>query len=203
MNIILYFFMALILSFMGSLPIGLITLTITQKTIEKGMRAGLLIALGASIMEFGYTFLALISLDLFTKNMEFGSYIKIMAITLFVALGIYYFFKKPSTKLKPNSTYDYFDFLRGFMVGLMNILIFPFWIFVGVWLVSNGIEFNDPFYVFIFSVGATIGAFLAFLGYIWGSKLIEKKIVTINQYTNKIVGVLFFGLGLFQVIQFL
>jgi len=203
MDLIFYFFVALVLSFLGSLPIGLITLTITQKTIEKGIQTGLLIALGASIMEFGYTYLALISLDLFTENMEFGSYIKIIAITLFMILGFYYFFKKPSSKLNPTSKYDYFDFLRGLVVGLMNVLILPFWIFVGIWLVSNGMEFKDQFCILAFSIGSTLGAFLAFLGYIWGSKLIEKKIATINQYTNKIVGVLFFGLGIFQVINLL
>ncbi len=201
MHLIFYFLVALILSFLGSLPIGLITLTITQKTIEKGMRAGLLIALGASVMEFGYTYLALMSLELFTENLAFESSIKIVAITVFMILAIYYYFKKPSSNLQPSSTYDYFDFFRGVVVGLMNVLILPFWIFLGIWLVSNGMDFNSQPYLLIFSFGATIGAFLAFLGYIWGSKLIEKKVVTLNQYTNKIVSVLFFGLGIFQLIQ--
>lgn len=201
MNLISYFFVALFLSFIGSLPIGLITLTITQKTIEKGKRSGLLISLGATIMEFGYTYLALISLDFLTKNIEVGSYIKIFAIVLFMVLGIYYFFKKPSPKLKQTKAYDYFDFLRGAIVGLMNVLIFPFWIFLGIWLESNGMFFESQTSIITFSFGATIGAFLAFLVYIWFSGVIEKKVAIINQYTNKVVGAIFLGLGVFQLIN--
>ncbi len=203
MNLAIYFFVALILSFLGSLPIGLITLTITQKTIEKGKQSGLLIALGATVMEFGYTYLALNSLDLLKQNIEIGNYIKIFAIVMFTLLGVYYFFKKSIPKLKQTSDYHYFDFLRGVIVGLMNMLIFPFWIFIGIWLKSNGMFFEDQSYILTFSFGATIGAFLAFLTYIWLSGMIEKKIETINQYTNKVVGVLFFGLGIFQLIDLL
>ncbi len=201
MDLIYYFFIALILSLLGSLPIGIITLTIIQKTIEKGNQSGLMISLGATIMEFVYTYIALISLDLFTKNLAIGNYIKIFAIVIFFLLGTYYFFKKTSPKLKQTSEYDYFDFLRGFVVGLMNMLIIPFWIFLGIWLKSNGMAFDDHTCILIFSLGAAIGAFLAFLAYIWFSGFISKKVKTINQYTNKVVGVLFLGLGVFQLIQ--
>lgn len=203
MSLLIYFFVALVLSFVGSLPIGLITLTIIQKTIEKGKRSGVLISLGALVMEFGYTFLALKSLELFSKNIDLGSYIKIFATTLFLILGIYYFFKKPATELKKTKKYDYFDFLRGVIVGFMNVLILPYWIFVGMWLESNGMLFTNQTDILTFSIGATLGAFLAFLAYIWFSKLIKNKIQTINQYTNKVVGVLFIGLGIFQLVNLL
>ena len=111
--IILYFIIGLVLSFLGSIPIGLITLTITQRTIEKGRTSGLMIALGATIMEFVYTFIALISLDFFSNNDMIGQYIKIFATVLFLGMGAYYFFKKNTASLKPVPTYDYFDFLRG------------------------------------------------------------------------------------------
>jgi len=203
MSLIIYFLVALGLSFAGSLPIGLISLTITQKTIEKGRRSGLLIASGAMVMEFGYTYLALISLELFSQNLDLGSYIKIFATVLFLILGVYYFFKKPSSELKKTKKYDYFDFLRGVVVGFMNVLILPYWIFVGMWLESNGLLFTNQTDIITFSVGATFGAFLAFLAYIWFSKLIKDKIQTINQYTNKVVGVLFLGLGVFQLVNLL
>jgi hypothetical protein len=85
---------ALFLSFLGSLPIGLITLTITQKTIQNGRHSGLMIALGATIMEFVYAFIALLSLDLFTQNTSTRNYIKIFATAIFLALGFYFLWKK-------------------------------------------------------------------------------------------------------------
>ncbi len=203
MDLIFYFFVALGLSFLGSLPIGLITVTVIQKTIEKGRKSGLMIAMGATIMEFVYSYIALNSLDFFTENLTIGNYIKMFATALFFILGIYHFFKKTSKELKTAAAYDYFDFLRGFVVGMMNMLIVPFWIFLGIWLESNGMVFENQPCIIWFSFGAALGAFLAFLAYIWFSGIIVNKVATINQYTNKVVGVLFLGLGIFQLIELL
>ena len=202
MTIFFYFIIALVLSFLGSLPIGLITLTITQKTIQNGRHSGLMIALGATVMEFIYTFIALLSLDFFTQNTAIGNYIKIFATVVFLVMGIYFLWKKNSAQLKAASEYNYFDFLRGFIVGVMNMLIVPFWIFLGIWLESNGISFEKNSIIFVFSIGAAIGALLAFLGYILLSEYIVSKTKEINRYTNKAVGVLFLGLGIFQLSQF-
>ena len=202
MNLILYFSIALVLSFLGSLPIGLITLTITQKTIQNGRHSGLMIALGATIMEFIYAFIALLSLDLFTQNTSIGNYIKIFATAIFLAMGFYFLWKKNSTEVRPTAAYNYLDFLRGFIVGSMNLLIVPFWIFLGIWLKANGVSFKNNFDILIFSSGAALGALLAFFGYILLSEFIVKRTKKINQYTNKAVGILFLGLGIFQLAHF-
>lgn len=203
MNLGIYFIIALVLSFLGTLPIGLITLTITQKTIKSGRNAGVMIALGATVMEFSYTFIALMLLDFFTKNTTISQYIKIAATVIFVAMGIYFLIKKSKSEIKTTSEeYHYFDFFRGVTVGMMNLLILPFWIFVGIWLESHGLIFEEMWCIFSFSIGAALGALLAFLGYILLSEYIVKKTKTIDRYTNKAVGILFLGLGIYQMVQF-
>ncbi len=203
MSLLIYFTIALILSFLGSLPIGLITLTISQKTIEKGRKSGLLIASGALIMEFVYTYIALISLDIFTENTAIGNYIKTFATIVFFALGFYYLFKKSRTQNISAKDYDYFDFLRGIIVGMMNMLIIPYWIFFGLWLEANHLQFDRQACIIIFSAGAAIGAFIAFWLYILLSEFIIKKTKIIHRYTNKAVGILMLGLGVTQLIRLL
>ena len=198
-----YFFVGFGLSFLGSLPIGLITLTIVQNTIQNGKKSGVMIALGATIMEFVYTFIALKSLDMFSENLQIGSTIKIVATIIFFILGIYFFTKPYSKDLKPVKEYNYFDFFRGFLVGLMNLLIVPFWVFIGIWLESNGIQFDNTYLIVNFSFASALGALLAFFLYIWFSGMISGKVATINRYTNKIVGTVFLGLGIFQLFQIL
>lgn len=203
MDLLYYFFVSLVISFLGSLPIGLISLTVVQGTIAKGKHAGLMIALGATIMEFVYTFVALKSLDLFAENIEWDNYIKIISTIVFFTLGGYYFFKQPSAVSKPEARYHYFDFLRGFVVGFVNLLIIPFWIFIGVWLQSNGMVFDNNVCIINFSIGSALGALFAFILYIWFSGYIEGHLQQINQYTNKIFGLLFIGLGIYQLVQLL
>lgn len=204
MNLVLYFFIAFGLSFLGTLPIGLITLSITQRTIQNGKRSGVMIALGATIMEFIYTVVALISLDFFSQNNDTSNYIKYAATFIFLALGIYYIFKKNNTTPNAKSTaYNYLDFFRGIIVGAMNMLIIPFWVFLGLWLRSHGFIFDQHLTITVFSLGAALGALLAFGGYILLSDYVNKKSELINRYTNKAVGLLFLGLAIFQLIQLL
>ncbi len=202
MEVATYFFIALVLSFLGSLPLGLITLTITQRTMEKGRKSGVLLALGATVMEFVYTYIALISLDLFTQNTSIGQYIQYAATLVFFILGFYFLFKKSQDITPPASTYNYFDFFRGVVVGAMNMLIVPFWIFLAIWLESQGYFFDRATNIFSFSVGSALGALLAFLGYISLSEWIMGKIKTIHRYTDTVVGILFLGLGIFQLFNF-
>ena len=83
----------------------------------------------------------------------------------------------------------------------MNLLIVPFWIFLGLWLESNGYIFDNYNIITSFSFGSAAGALLMFLVYIWMSDAIINKSNEIKRYTNKAVGILFFGLGIFQLIQ--
>jgi len=201
MNLVIYFSIAFVISFLGSLPIGLITLTIVQKTMQNGKQSGILISLGATIMEFVYTLIALISLDTFTQNAHIGNAIKMIAMVIFFGMGIHLLLKTSAPKLKAAPAYDYFDFFRGVVIGAMNLLIIPFWIFIGIWLKTQNILFEENTSIIIFSIGAALGALLAFLVYVLASQYILSKITAINRYTNKAVGILFLGLGIFQLIQ--
>jgi len=200
-SIFIYFLVALILSFIGSIPIGLITLNITQRTIQDGRKAGLMVAFGATVMEFIYTGVALVSLDFLNANNKITQSIKIAAIIVFFVIGLYYLLKKNSEIPAIKTDYNYLDFFKGIVIGALNMLIIPFWIFLGLWLKSNGFFFEDQFTIFIFSMGAAIGALLAFLGYIWLSEYVNTRSKQISAYTNKAVGILFLGLAIFQLLS--
>ena len=191
----------MLLSFLGSLPIGLISITIVQQTIEKGRKAGFLLTLGASIMEFVYCYIALLGINLFSQNNQLLYQINLLATVVFGILGVYYLFKKTTSLSQKKVAYNYLDFFRGILVGAFNMLIIPFWVFIGLWLKSKGFNFDHSNQNLVFSLGATLGAGFAFIGYIYFSAFISKKIDSINHSINKIVGVLFIGLMFFQLFQ--
>lgn len=196
-----YFFLALVLSFLGSIPIGIISLTIIQVTIAKGRSSGLAVALGATIMEYVYTFIGIASLDFLSENDFIVRYMQIFSVFLFLGMGIYYILKKNKEADLDIQTYSYLDFFHGVAVGFMNLLIVPFWIFLGLWLESNEWVLNDYTIINIFSLGSAIGALMMFGLYILISERIAKKINVIKEHTNKAVGILFVGLAIFQLIQ--
>ena len=130
MNLLAYFCIAFVLSALGSMPIGIITLKVAEKTIHDGYRSGIMISLGATVIEFLYTYIALVSMDFFIQNVSVNLYIKLIAMTVFFALGFYHFLKKTKTILDSEGEYKTFDFIKGILLAAMNLLIIPFWIFL-------------------------------------------------------------------------
>lgn len=202
MTLLLYFLIAFVISAIGSIPIGLITLNIAQKTIEKGEKAGWQVALGATIMEFIYTVVALYGLDIFSIKNDWNGYIQVGSAILFIALGIYYWTKKIKPLDAPLTSRQTIDFLQGILVGTLNLLVIPFWLFIGIWLTSNGMIFHQTSLILSFSLGSALGALLTFVGYIKGSSYLIKKSERLVKYTNRVIGALFLLLGIIQIIRF-
>ena len=197
------FIVALFLSFLTSLPLGLITLNVVQKTIQDGRKSGIALSLGATLIEFVYTYIALISLDLFEKNAELSSGIELIAILSFFAMGFYFLWKKQKKQTSLNTEYNSLDFLQGVLIGAMNVLIVPFWIIVAIWLIGQGMVLEGQAAIISFALGSAIGAFFAFWGYVYVSERIVEKMDSIARYTDKVIGLLFLGLGFFQLGQLL
>jgi len=203
MILLKYFTIAFILSALGTIPIGLITLTISQRTIEQGKSVGRKIALGATVVEFTYTIIALYGLNVIPVNAVWTKYIEIGTIFLFLLLGIYYLRKPSLQNLELKPARQGLHFLQGIGIGMMNMLIVPFWLVVGLWLQSNGLAFDQNLPIVIFSFGAALGALLIFIVYIEGSVLLLNKSKAIATYSNKVIGSLFIILVLFQIIRLL
>lgn len=197
--------LALFISFVGTLPPGLITLTITQTTIEEGKKAAWLTSLGATIPEFIYTYIALIGANFLLQNEAIGYYIQVASAVLFLTLGVYFWLAKPKVKgekASVDANHGKF-FQRGLAAGFFNFLIVPFWLFVVVWLRSNGYVVEGHLTYALFSLAGALGAFGAFLLYIELGGWIVKKFASTERYFNRGIGTVFLVLALYQVYEVL
>ncbi len=201
MSLTAYFFVAFGVSALGSLPIGMITLKVAEKSIHDGYRSGLMVSMGATVIEFLYTYIALMSLDFFVQDISVNLYINLIAMAMFFALGFYHLLKKTKTILVGDGEYKTFDFIKGIMLASMNMLIIPFWIFWAVWLKKYGFDFLSNNQILVFSIGSALGALVIFMLYSRLGKLVVNKIQKVSLYTNKVVGLLFLLLAVYQLIQ--
>lgn len=201
MNLTLYFLVSFIIGALSSLPTGLITLTVTQRTIEAGKKAGYMLSFGASVVEFIYTYIPLYGLRFFQENVATNYYIQVFAIVVFFAFGFYNLFKESKPPVAPKNDYDYFDFGRGMFVAAMNVLVIPFWLFIALWLSNYDMTFDTQTPIIVFSIGATLGALVVFIGYAELGHIILAKLGEIVKYTDKIVGIVFIVLGVYQTFQ--
>lgn len=201
MNLLLCFSIGLVLSLLGSIPINMITLSIIQQGINKGEKAALKMAYGASIPQLIYTYLTLYSFDFFHNNLIMEQQLQTGAGVIFIGLSFYFFRQKIeeqtlNTSSKANTTH--LSFTRGLIISFLNVLVIPFWIFIAVYLGTYGIVVSTQSEILLFSIGSALGALVTFIAYAKSSEFIIRRIGKLVTYTNKIAGVIFLLLGIYQ-----
>ncbi len=195
-------FIGAALSFIGSLPPGIISLTVAETTLRKGMSSALILSAGASFVEFLQSFIAIRFAEWLNQNGIVGSIIEILAIPIFLGIGIYHLFflhaSRPSTSGTDSGLSDFF---KGMFVSSLNLLVFPYWIFYGFLFKSNGLIDDRWFSLLIFSFGVGIGTFCLLWLYALLSHRIISRFQNFAQSMNRTVGIIFLILGVVQLIR--
>lgn len=200
LTLFIYFMIALLISGAGALPPGLINLAIADRTIKRGFRSGLIMLAGAAVTEFLYTFIPLFFIDRITRNPQIEYALQIAVTGIFLILAAVYYFKKtdvilPTTKVSSKRR----DFGYGMWMAGMNLLIIPFWVFISIWLGSNGFPIDTWGQILTCALGSAAGACLVFVLYARLGKFIVKRSDEITRSINQIIAGLFLLLGLFQL----
>ncbi|MEZ4688287.1 MAG: LysE family transporter [Bacteroidia bacterium] len=203
--LILHVLFGALVSFIGSLPMGLINLTVAETAISRGIRAALLLALGAVLVEFLQILVALFFADWFTSDPDRKFWIGIIGSIVFVCAGLYYLIKKSEAPhLKTDeSTRSGNAFLRGLGLSAVNMLAIPFWLVLSSYSHSRGWLSNEPLLMVMFALGAVLGTFALFVAYARLGLFILRRSTIISQYAGKAIGLIFLVLGSWQLVRLL
>ncbi len=184
----------LLLSLIGSLPPGLISLLVAYTSIQKGLRAALWAALGACIVEFWQAWLAsavamwLLAHSMVEKWFQWG------ALLVFLAGGIYLLTRQAAAKPAQTAVSQvsaWRQMGRGALVSLFNLLALPYWFAYCGWLKVNGWWPEHSFSVLFFSTGVGIGTLLALSLYAWAAQKMVDRSDQISRYANTVIGIIF------------
>jgi len=206
MTFLTNFFIAFGLSFIGSLPFGMINMTVAHTAIRKGLSHGISTAVGAALVELVQVFIALKFTWLFNENPNVERVFMTIATVVFFAGGIYFmFFAKSKPKLKEGEAEVKHkkrgDFMRGVGISSLNLMVIPYWIFYATLLTTNGIMVKDNQHVVAFSVGVMLGTFTLLVCYaLLGAKILSKS-EQITGWVNKFIGLLLIGFGVYQLLK--
>ncbi len=185
------------LSLMGSLPPGLISLTVSQTAIQRSATAAWAMAAGAAVAEFFQAWIAVVFADWFLSHPVAERGFQWAAMPVFFILGIHllFFAKAPSLK-KPvvmSSLRNHFG--KGLLLSVFNLLAIPYWfVYVG-WLRVEGWWKDGASNTLIFSLGVTLGTLVALGLYVWLGQIILKRSSSMAQYANRTIGLIFMALG--------
>jgi threonine/homoserine/homoserine lactone efflux protein len=201
MQLLIVFLISFIVSFLGSMQPGPVNLAVLAASIQKEFRNAFFIAIGGSLPEFIFCFLALKAAKLFLSMQDFYFYFQIVLIVIFLAASLYLWFSKENATLKVTKQNG---FLLGTLLASLNPQLILFWIMVVTYIHVNT-ELNlflNLFTMTVFSLGSLFGAFFMHASLIYFSKSFLKiSINTFAKYADKTISVILFFLAVLQTIK--
>lgn len=196
------FFVGILISFLGQLPLGNMNITATQLHIQEGLKNAWKYGIGIVIVEMIYLRLALTGMDWVMQHKLLFDILGWVTAAIFLALGIATFLaarkqKEDKKGLILNNKLD--RFLLGISISAINPVQIPFWFTWSVYLIREKLLKPSVSDYNLFTVGAGIGTLAGLAIYIHTGKWAIEKMNTNNKSINKFMGVVFLAVGLLQL----
>jgi threonine/homoserine/homoserine lactone efflux protein len=205
--IILYFFIGLLASVVGALPLGASNIAVINTTLKQNASQAFKIAIAAGIAEVILSYYALhcnmVVKDFFNAN----QWLQIVIAIILLGVGSFLFFKSSKRNTK-SSKYNKFlksKYATGFFLGLLNPPVLIYWLVVYGAINSNAISLSlqsSLLVLFLFFAGVYSGKLLTLYLYSKFSMVIKHKFQNINAVINKVTGSLLFFIGLANFLRF-
>jgi threonine/homoserine/homoserine lactone efflux protein len=190
MTFILPFLWGFIASAIGiSIP-GLINMTATKVSMKDGRDRALLFILGALIVIFFQTYIAILFARYIDSRPDVIVLFREVGFGIFVALSIYFFFfaKKSNAKdeiVKIRSKTS--RFFLGMLLSALNFFPIPYYVFITITLASFGYFSFESTEIMLFLIGVVFGSFSVFYYYIRFFNKLESKTDFFNKNMNAII----------------
>lgn len=182
---------------MGSLPLGVINLTIVQIAVNKGLKAALQFVGIAIVAEYAHIWLAILLLQYLSSYPIINQYFEWAAIVFIFVMAIASLLRTPTSISTENKNVS---LIKAISINFLNPFSIPFWVFFTTyaldtgWLVAN---FSSQTYF----LAATIGALVTLSGFAFvGEKL---NAISFFQKLNidKILGWVFLALAVWKLVS--
>ena len=197
------FILAFAISFVGSLQPGPVNLAVLTSSSLKQYKNAISIAIGGSLPEFLFCFIAFKASNLIIKWHQLFYFFQIVMAILLLVLGIFLWFNKSNVALKATKQNG---FLLGTALAILNPQLIIFWT-----TVITYIHVNNLFYIhledikhafFYFCAGATLGAFsLHSLLIYLSKKFLDIPLKVFFNYADKTIALIFVILAIIQIIK--
>lgn len=196
----LNFFTGLIVSFLGTLPLGVLNITIMDVSVKKGMNPALRFALACALVELVYSY---ISVQLAKSIIEFPALrpaTELIATITLLGMGIFYIRKQNSLAASKQKTVS--PFYLGTVLSILNVVAFPFWILYTTLLQGKGIVgLSQHSLIIIYVIGISVGTIAGLLPFAYASRFLT-RIITVHQHRmDRMIGLLFMFLSACQFIS--
>jgi threonine/homoserine/homoserine lactone efflux protein len=200
------FFVGLLISFLGTLPLGTLNIMAAKISGEFGAGAAIWFSFGALLAEMVYVRLSLVAMDWIRGKKRWFRRLQWATVVILLLLALGSFLAVPHASRNGDwitglgfSPAPAYCFLFGLMLSALNPVQIPFWFGWSTVLFSKNILYprNDHYYIYIAGIG--LGTFAGNAVFIFGGRLFLTAISDHRDLINILVGTIFACTALVQL----
>lgn len=202
MNFITVFLWGFLVSFLGQLPLGTMSITSTQIAVQENFKNAWKYSIGVAIVEVFYLRLTLSGVDWIMQHKLFFEILNWLTVAVFLILGILSFItaRKQTKEKKALLLDNKIDrFFLGISMSALNPAQIPFWFLWSSILLNNGTLHSDFTEFNYFTVGSGTGTIAGLALYMYGGNWLVTKMNTSNKTLNIVMGIIFIIAALAQL----
>ncbi len=205
MPLVKVFFWGLIVSFLGSLPLGTLNVAAMQISVQESVRNAILFALGSLSVEMIYVRVSLVGINWVRKQKKLFRWMEwlTVAIVLALAIGSFAAAMKPEHAKNVILNNNIHRFFLGVMLSAINPMQIPFWFGWSTVLFTKNILIPKNSFYNIYIVGIGLGTLLGNCVFIFGGKWIVSKMNANQNMINWIIGGIFAATAVIFLIKIL
>lgn len=195
------FFTGLVISLLGSLPLGTLNITAMQVAIQENTRNAVKFSLGVALVEILYVRISLTGMNWVVAHERLFYLLEWMTVFLFLALAASSFITAGKSREQKNILLNnnMNRFILGFTMSAVNPVQIPFWFIWSTYLMSNGILAATTWQFNTYTAGIGIGTLLALAIFIFAGKWVVTKLNASQRIINITVGIIFVVSAAFQL----
>ena len=206
MGLVKVFFWGLLVSFLGSLPLGTTNVAGMQISIQEGVKYAFYFAFGCIVVEVIYVRISLIGINWIRKQKKLFKWMEwiSLGIVLALAAGSFWAAMHPHEGAR-NAMLDnnMHRFVLGMAMCAVNPVQIPFWFGWSTVLFTKKILVAKNSYYNLYIAGIALGTFFGACVFIFGGKYLATKFNTGQSLINWIIGGIFAATAVILLIKIL
>lgn len=203
-SLIKVFSWGLLISFLGSLPLGPLNLITTYVSVSKGTVAGFAFAAGCILTELIFVRLAVVSMEWISRKQRLFKALEWITILIILILAVYSFIAASKhtgfASAMPGEIKS--PFWSGVAISAVDPMKIPFWFLWSSFLLGKEILIPESSFYNYYTAGIGVGSLLGFIIFIYGGNYFIGSIKS-NQYIiNWIIGAVLLATAGIQVYRY-
>lgn len=199
---LIYLVAGILMSFVGTLPLGPINLTVVKTAIDHTSRHGVEVAIAAALIEILEVLVAFSFGQLIVGFLDTNRVVQTLTALVCFMLAAYFSARKPGKIQEAHNPEPRSFYLRGFTVALVNPQAIPFWIFALAVLNQYLPMDVDGSTLALFLGGVFVGKLMALLGFVYVSGYLKTHTRHSSLIVNRVLAIVLVIAGFAQLWSF-